>query len=82
MEKGNRNRKQGHAPSSTFVTRRALLGIKSIGRNGKHVIALDADAVDDRAYDGGGLDGLGDGRRRRSGGFLRSALGGHGLILA
>ena len=36
---------------SRFVTDGALLGIKSIGRDAKHIVALDAHAVDDRAYD-------------------------------
>lgn len=35
----------------TFVTGRALLGIKSIGSHLKHVVALNADAVKNRAVD-------------------------------
>jgi hypothetical protein len=38
-----------------FVTRGALLGIKPIRRDAKHVIALDANAVEDRTDNGGGL---------------------------
>ena len=44
---------------SAFVTSGALLGIKSIGSHAEHVIALDADAMDDGADDGAGLQGLG-----------------------
>jgi len=41
-----------------FVTDGALLGIKSIGRDAKHIVALDAHAVDDRTYDRARLDWL------------------------
>jgi hypothetical protein len=40
---------------SAFVTVGALLGIKPIGSNAEHIIALDADAVDDRTDDRAGL---------------------------
>ena len=60
----------------------ALLGIKPIGRDAEHIIALDADAVDDRTYNGAGLGWLGHANRRTSDGFLRDALGRHGRILA
>jgi len=40
------------------VTDGALLGIKSIGRDAKHIVALDAHAVDDRTYDRARLDWL------------------------
>ena len=40
---------------SAFVTVGALLGIKPIGRNGEHIVALDADAVEHGADDGAGL---------------------------
>jgi hypothetical protein len=66
----------------TFVTDGALLGIKPVGSDAEHVIALDADAVDDRTYDGAGLNGLVQATRKMSGGFLRGALGGHRQILA
>ena len=65
-----------------FVTNGALFSIKSIGRNREHVVALDADTVDDRTDDGAGLGGFRHGGRRWSGDFLRSALAGHGRILA
>jgi hypothetical protein len=39
----------------TFVTNGALLGIKPIWRDAEHVVALDADAVNDRTYNGAGL---------------------------
>ena len=44
--------------SSAFVTDWALLGIKPIRRDAEHIVALDADAVDDRAYDGARLHWL------------------------
>jgi hypothetical protein len=40
---------------SAFVTDGALLGIKPIGSHAEHIIALDADTVDDRTDDGAGL---------------------------
>jgi hypothetical protein len=49
--------------SSAFVTNRALLGIKPVRRHAEHIIALDADAVDDRTYDGAGLDWFVQGTR-------------------
>ena len=67
---------------SAFVTDGALLGIKPVGSDAEHVIALDADAVDDRAYDGAGLGRFVQTTRRRSGGFFGGALGGHERILA
>jgi hypothetical protein len=42
----------------TFVTNGALLGIKPVWSDAEHVIALDADAMDDGTYDGAGLDGF------------------------
>ena len=59
----------------------ALLGIKSIGRDAEHIVALDADAVDDRTDDGAGLDWFGQATRSRSDGFLRDALSRHERIL-
>ncbi len=41
------------------MTDGALLGIKPVGSDTEHIIALDADAVDDRTYDGAGLGGFG-----------------------
>ena len=41
--------------SLAFVTDGALLGIKPIGSDAEHIIALDADAVDHGTYDGAGL---------------------------
>jgi len=63
------------------VTVGALLGIKSIGRDAEHIVALDADAVDDRTDDGTWLDWFGQATRRRSDGFLRDALSRHERIL-
>ncbi len=53
------------------MTDGALLGIKSIGRNAEHVVALDADAVDDRTYDGAGLGWFVQAHQRRSDRHLR-----------
>ena len=64
------------------MTDGALLGIKSIGRDAEHIVALDADAMDDRTDDGAGLDWFGQTTRRWSGGFLRDALSRHERILA
>ena len=64
-----------------FVTDGALLGIKPIRRDAEHVVALDADAVDDRADDGAGLDWFSQATRRRSDVFLRDALSRHERIL-
>ena len=44
--------------ASSFVAVGALLGIKPIRRDAEHVVALDADAVDDRTDDGAGLERL------------------------
>jgi hypothetical protein len=40
---------------SAFVAVRALLGIKPIRRDAEHIVALDADAVDDGTNDSAGL---------------------------
>jgi hypothetical protein len=39
----------------SLVTYRALLGIKPIGSNAEHIVALDADTMDDRTDDSAGL---------------------------
>jgi hypothetical protein len=83
IEKGKLKIEKGGMPRLlTFVAVGALLGIKSIGSDREHVIALDADAVNYRTYDCSGLDGFGHATRRRSGRFFRDALGGHERILA
>ena len=64
------------------MTDGALLGIKQIRRNAEHIVALDADTVDDSTDDGAGLDGFVRATRGRSGGFLRDALSRHERILA
>ena len=64
------------------MTYGALLGIKPVGSDAEHIIALDADAVEDRTNDGAGLDGLAKTTHRRGDSFLGGALNGHGLILA
>jgi hypothetical protein len=74
--------KAGTAWFSTFVTRGALLGIKSIGSNAEHVVALDADAVDDGADNGTGLQRFGRATCSWSSGFLGGAFSGHERILA
>jgi hypothetical protein len=78
-----RHRRKGSSfAASAFVTDRALLGIKSVGSNAEHVVALDADSVDDGTYDGAGLGGFGQATRGRIDGFLNGAFTGHGRILA
>ena len=54
-----------------FVTGGALLCIKPIRRDAKHVVALDANTVENRAYN----------RRRRTGSFRiqKVSLGGGGF---
>jgi hypothetical protein len=76
------SKKGGNFANSAFVTDGALFGIKSVGSDAEHVVALDADAVDDRAYDGAWLGGFRQATHGRSGGFLSGAFGGHGRILA
>jgi hypothetical protein len=80
--KTGHRRKGGNFANSAFVTDGALLGIKSVGSDAEHVVALDADAVDDGTYDGAGLGGFGQANRGRSGSFLNGAFVGHGRILA
>ena len=53
-----------------FVAVGALLGIKPIWRDAEHIVALYADAVDDRADDCAGLEWLIGLRRMGSGGFF------------
>src|SRR6266481_6432596 len=53
-----------------FVAVRALPGIKPIRRDAEHVVALDADAVDDGADDGAGLERLARPGRRGGGSFF------------
>jgi len=57
------------------VTVWALLGIKPIRRDAEHIVALDADPVDDRADDGAGLKWLILARCIRSSGFFWSGIG-------
>jgi len=52
------NRRRKMPRLLTFVTDGALLGIKPVRSDAEHVIALDADAMDDGTYDGAGLDGF------------------------
>src|SRR5260370_24182869 len=68
--------------NSAFVTSGALLSIKSVGRDEEHVSARDADAMDDRTNDRGGLGRFGQAARRSSGSLVRDGLSGHGRILA
>jgi hypothetical protein len=67
---------------SAFVTIGALLGIKFIGGNGEHIVALDANAVEHRADDGAGLGWFSRAGRNGSGGCFAAAFSGHGRILA
>ena len=64
------------------MTDGALLGIKQIRRNAEHIVALDADTVDDSTDDGAGLDWFVQATRRRGDGFFRDAISRHEPILA
>jgi hypothetical protein len=55
-------------PGLTLVTVRAVLGIKLISGNAEHVVALDADAMDE-------IVGRRHGRLGRFGGFRLGSLG-------
>jgi hypothetical protein len=55
---------------SALVAVGALFGIKPIWCNAEHVVALDADTVDDRADNGAGLERLVGLDRRGSDGFF------------
>jgi hypothetical protein len=63
--------------ASSLVAVGALLGIKPIRRDAEHVVALDADAVDDRADDGAGLEWLARPVRRGGGGFFGRGFSRH-----
>jgi hypothetical protein len=65
-----------------FVTGGALLGIKPIGSDTEHVVALDADAVQDRTDDGTGLTHGFHAGRMLVDGSTRGKLGAHVEILA
>ena len=63
------------------MTGGALLGIKLLRSDAEHIVALDADAVDDRTDNGPGLGRFGQAARWGSSRFLMDALSGHGRIL-
>ena len=48
----------GKGYGSAFVAVGALLGIKPVGSDAEHIVALDTDAVEDSTNDRAGLDGL------------------------
>jgi hypothetical protein len=48
-------RRENRPRPLSLVTYRALLGIKPIGSNAEHIVALDADTMDDGTDDGTGL---------------------------
>ena len=64
------------------MTGGALLGIKLIGRNAEHVVALNAHAMDNRTDNRAGLDGFGCSCGNRARSLTGSELSGHGDILA
>ena len=68
--------------NSAFVTDGALFGIKPVGSDAEHVVALDADAMDDRTDDSAGLGGVSRASRKRRGSFFSGAFRGHERILA
>src|SRR6266478_4456964 len=78
---GSRKKQKWGRRGSAFVTGGALLGIKSVGSDAEHVVALDADAVDERTDDGARPGRLGQAARGGRGRLLRNALSGHGRIL-
>ena len=67
----------GNSPSGrlAFVTVGALLGIKAIRRDAEHIVALDADPMDDRADDGTGLERMVLARCVRISGFYWNGIG-------
>jgi hypothetical protein len=65
-----------------LVTGGALFGIKSIGSYAEHVVALDANAVQDGADDGVGLTDGFHARRMLVDGAACGKFGGHVEILA
>lgn len=67
---------------SAFVTDGALLGIKPVGSDAEHIVALDADAMDDRTDHSAGLRRFGRANRKRCASFFSGAFSGHGRILA
>ena len=67
---------------SALVAVRALFGIKPIRRDAEHIVALDADAMDDGTNDRAGMEGLVQTARRRSASFLWNAFSRHERILA
>jgi hypothetical protein len=67
---------------SAFVTGGALFGIKSIGSDAEHVVALDADAVQDGTDYGAGLTQGFHAGRMLVDGATRRKFRGHGEILA
>ena len=72
-----KNWKQKPARWLAFVAVGALLGIKPIRSDAEHVVALDADAVDDRADDCAGLERLARPGRRGGGSFFGRGLSRH-----
>jgi hypothetical protein len=67
---------------SAFVAVGALFGIKPIGSDTKHVVALDADAMNDGTDDRAGLWGAVHGGGIRIGALFGSDFSGHRRILA
>jgi hypothetical protein len=67
---------------SAFVTGGAVFGIKLVGRDDEHVVALDADAVENRTDDRAGLAGVFQAYGRLVRGLLRNSFAGHGEIIA
>jgi hypothetical protein len=67
---------------SAFVAVGALFGIKSIRGHREHVVALDADAVEDGADDGAGLERLDGCRGMRLFGLIWGGFSRHERILA
>jgi hypothetical protein len=67
---------------SAFVTGGALFGIKLVGRDAEHIVALDADAVKDGADNRARLAGIFQAGCVPKGGLLGARIGRHEAILA
>lgn len=67
---------------SAFVTGGALFGIKLVGRDAEHIVALDADAVKDGTDNRARLDGIFQAGGVPSSGVLGARIGRHDAILA
>jgi hypothetical protein len=68
--------------ASAFVTGGAVFGIKLVGRDAEHIVALDAHAVKDGTDNSARLDGIFWAGWVLGGGLLGARIGRHAAILA